>query len=132
MEILGERRAARVLAEPPVDPAYADITNGDFRPGAYAERLCVHERQVLAVPPELGRVQDRHSQLWARALAEFERCSGTMGGPAHVDLLYHLVKHRRPAEVVETGVAAGWSSLAILAGLWMGDRKRRLKVRSLT
>lgn len=40
-----------------------------------------------------------------------------LGGGGHYALLYFLVRHLRPAVVVETGVAAGWSSEAILSGL---------------
>ena len=40
-----------------------------------------------------------------------------MGGAGHVDLLYHVCLHKRPDRIVETGVAYGWSSLAILLAL---------------
>lgn len=41
----------------------------------------------------------------------------SLGGAGHLDLLYHLVRTRRPEWVLETGVASGWSSLAILLGM---------------
>jgi predicted O-methyltransferase YrrM len=40
-----------------------------------------------------------------------------MGGAADLDLVYSVVKHLRPSRNLETGVAHGWSTLAILAGL---------------
>jgi predicted O-methyltransferase YrrM len=40
-----------------------------------------------------------------------------MGGPGDLDLLYSLVKLGFAKKVLETGVAYGWSSLAILAGM---------------
>ncbi len=40
-----------------------------------------------------------------------------MGGPAHINLLYSCVKLLKPKIVIETGVAYGWSSLAILKAL---------------
>lgn len=56
-------------------------------------------------------------ELLAEADASIGRCPVKMGGPASVDFLYHLTIELRPERVVETGVANGWSSLAILAGL---------------
>lgn len=46
---------------------------------------------------------------------------GTMGGPGHKDFIYDVVRLLKPTRVVETGVAYGWSSLAILSGF--GDNK---------
>ena len=41
---------------------------------------------------------------------------GSMGGPGHIDFIYNAVRILNAKHVVETGVAYGWSSLAILAG----------------
>ncbi|MGF1508229.1 MAG: O-methyltransferase [Myxococcota bacterium] len=40
-----------------------------------------------------------------------------MGGPGDTDLLFSLVRSLHPRNILETGVAYGWSSLAILLGL---------------
>ena len=40
-----------------------------------------------------------------------------MGGPGDVDLLYWCAEHLRATRVIETGVAYGFSSLAILLSL---------------
>lgn len=40
-----------------------------------------------------------------------------MGGEGAVSLIYHLVKYSNPKRCLETGVAYGWSSLAILLAL---------------
>lgn len=45
-----------------------------------------------------------------------------MGGPGDIDLLYAAVVLLGAERVVETGVAYGWSSLAVLAGLEERDR----------
>jgi predicted O-methyltransferase YrrM len=44
-------------------------------------------------------------------------CAADLGGPADIRLLYALTRHLRPDLIVETGVAYGWSSLAILAAI---------------
>lgn len=40
-----------------------------------------------------------------------------MGGGGCYELLFFLVRWRRPSTVLETGVAAGWSTRSLLAGL---------------
>ena len=66
--------------------------------------------------------------LWAEAVA-FDRALAArasptlaeigldLGGGADCRLLYFLVRHLTPATVVETGVAAGYSSAAVLSAL---------------
>ena len=46
-----------------------------------------------------------------------------MGGGADVDTLYTLVNALNPARILETGVAHGWSTLALLAGSQRPDFK---------
>jgi predicted O-methyltransferase YrrM len=90
---------------------------------------CVENRRPLVeilhelgVPAEVVPLAERHPEAWQRAEAEFLRCGGKMGGPAETALLHHLVLHKRPENVVETGVAAGWSSLSILTALESNGR----------
>lgn len=40
-----------------------------------------------------------------------------MGGSGATSLIYHLIKHNRSENIIETGVAYGWSSLAILLAI---------------
>ncbi|WP_113701588.1 class I SAM-dependent methyltransferase [Nonomuraea lactucae] len=40
-----------------------------------------------------------------------------LGGPASIELLHFLTRALRPETVLETGVAAGWSSAAVLAAM---------------
>lgn len=44
-------------------------------------------------------------------------CPVTMGGPGDLTLLYTLAEHTQAMRVIETGVAYGWSSLALLLSL---------------
>ena len=37
-----------------------------------------------------------------------------MGGMANLNLIYNLIKHYKPKKILETGVAFGWSTLAII------------------
>ena len=45
------------------------------------------------------------------------KSSVKMGGSGHIHLLYDCVRLLKPQNVIETGVAYGWSSLAILKAL---------------
>jgi predicted O-methyltransferase YrrM len=67
-------------------------------------------------------------ELWAEAEAfgrdfgeiadaELARLTVPLGGGGHYPLLYFLTRYGRPDYVVETGVAAGFSSAAILTAL---------------
>jgi predicted O-methyltransferase YrrM len=89
--------------------------------GAWASQRAVSRLEALRA---IGVTTDgdaslaaAHPDLWSEAHRRAEATANSMGGPAEVDLLYTLVRAFRPALVVETGVAAGWSSLAILAAL---------------
>ncbi|MER5646566.1 class I SAM-dependent methyltransferase [Streptosporangium sp. NPDC002524] len=67
----------------------------------------------------------RESADAARSLAESARprveelvAAGVdLGGPGGVELLYFLTRILRPDTVLETGVAAGWSTSAVLAAV---------------
>lgn len=50
----------------------------------------------------------------ARKLAEVPF---DMGAGGEYEFLYWLTRHRRPREVIETGVSSGWSSMAFLTAL---------------
>jgi predicted O-methyltransferase YrrM len=60
-------------------------------------------------------VLDRAIRAEGEALAAHSAV--VMGGPADLDLLYAAVRLSNAYSVIETGVAYGWSSLAILAAL---------------
>lgn len=82
-----------------------------FRPSADLAR---------ALEPTLWAEAERFAaELETRHRTEFERLRHTirLGGGADHRLLYFLTRLTAPAVVVETGVAAGWSSAAILAAL---------------
>ena len=46
-----------------------------------------------------------------------EECPIKMGGPGDLELLYNICEHYKIENVIETGVAYGWSSFAILLSL---------------
>jgi predicted O-methyltransferase YrrM len=60
---------------------------------------------------------DEQPARLAEAKARYARISGKMGGAADLDLLYTLCVAGGARNVLETGVAFGWSSLAILSAV---------------
>lgn len=83
---------------------------------------------TLGVPEELESVATLHPRAWAEAQRTAARCTVPMGGPGHLDVIYHFVRHLQPKTVVETGVAFGWSSLTILLALECSGQGRLLSV----
>ncbi|MBZ8133730.1 O-methyltransferase [Afifella sp. IM 167] len=58
-----------------------------------------------------------HPQRVSGARERISGVKGHMGGPADQDLLYSLCRATGAERVLETGVAWGWSSLAILSAI---------------
>lgn len=72
--------------------------------------------------------QERNSELWDEAKGftdrfrveaerKLQQLGVGLGGGGHYELLYFLTRWKRPRAVLETGVAAGFSSAAILTAL---------------
>lgn len=78
------------------------------------DKVALLENDTTAVPTILPELLKEAERLAAKAAV-------AMGGPGDLDLLFAAIQLSDAQKVVETGVAYGWSSLAILAGL--GDRE---------
>lgn len=105
------RRATTLVAEP------RHYDRAETRCDAAAvSRDQAYDILGLALSDRLRFAEVEPAMLGAagqRVAAASER----MGGGADVDLLYACVRAWRAERVVETGVAFGWSSLAILAAM---------------
>lgn len=80
------------------------------------ERLCAHHDQGL-----WEETLAWHDAFMARARAVLAETGVQMGGGGETRLLYFLVRLRKPTHVVETGVASGFSTEAILAAMAAND-----------
>ncbi len=69
---------------------------------------------------------DNHTILEGKKLEE--KSSFKMGGSGHIHLLYDCVRLLKVQNVIETGVAYGWSSLAILKALSQNNSGRLFSV----
>jgi predicted O-methyltransferase YrrM len=71
-----------------------------------------------AIDPVLWEEADKESvKIEDTAKKKLETIDFDLGGGGHFPLLYFLVRHMKPKTVVETGVAAGFSSQAVLCAL---------------
>jgi hypothetical protein len=72
-------------------------------------------RQLIGTdkPP----LRERFPEAFAEAAERMRECPEVMGGAGNIDLLYDLCEAVEATRVVETGVAYGWSSLALLLSL---------------
>jgi len=66
-----------------------------------------------------GAVRENFKDIFAAAEDVYRMCpiESELGGAANLDLLYWLAEYLEAEKIVETGVAYGWSSLAILLSL---------------
>lgn len=81
------------------------------------DELCqtIDEKLFQSIKKDVGNVE-------AKANSKLENIGLDLGGGGNYVLLHFLVRKFKPTIVVETGVAAGWSSLAILEALEKNGR----------
>jgi predicted O-methyltransferase YrrM len=72
--------------------------------------------RLLGARPQ-ARFEQRHADELASAEQRARACPVKMGGRGNLDLLFHLADGIGARRVVETGVAFGWSSLALLLAI---------------
>ena len=68
------------------------------------------------------QVKEIYSVYIKDAVLRSGTCPSTLGGSANIDLLFSLARSISARRIVETGVAFGWSSLALLLAIL--DRER--------
>lgn len=73
--------------------------------------------EQLTGRPAPTPVRDLYSDYFETAGITAGDCPIEMGGAGNLDLLYWSAEHLKALRVIETGVAFGWSSLAILLSL---------------
>jgi len=88
----------------------------------YTEHVEDYESLVSMLDPGLWReTLEFSSRFRVDARDKLRKCPVPFGGAGATELLYFLVRLKRPAIVLETGVAAGWSSAAILHGMAVNE-----------
>ncbi|MEV4299041.1 class I SAM-dependent methyltransferase [Microbispora rosea] len=129
----------RVVARNAVRPSYLPVMTQKMRVrlirGHNRERNSArawaarHAEDMNAWGNAVDPVLWRESRDWAAAFAgsarsRLERLTAAgvnLGGGGGIELLYLMTRLIRPALALETGVAAGWSTAAILAAMRAND-----------
>ena len=84
---------------------------------AWCESISVSEEEALkSLGIPLKDIAFDHPNLISYANTKQEECPHKMGGPASIKVLYSIISTLLPKNIIETGVAYGWSTLAILTG----------------
>ena len=73
--------------------------------------------KVLVAKDHLVELKELFSQEIKFAKDKMDNCPVQMGGEGAISFLYHLTKQSNAKQIIETGVAYGWSSLAILLAI---------------
>jgi predicted O-methyltransferase YrrM len=84
--------------------------------------------ELLGEAAALRNVRDEHKDVFEEARELAARSPSRMGGPGDLNLLYLLAEACEAIRVIETGVAYGWSSLALLLSL---DRRQGSRLVSI-
>jgi predicted O-methyltransferase YrrM len=81
------------------------------------------EPHLIKLDPQLWEeAQKFHKEFEQRANEKLKEIPFKMGGGGHYLLLYFLVRRLKPSVVVETGVASGFSTQAILKGMQINGK----------
>lgn len=100
--------------------------------GAWAAERAVTVDKALSIIGLMDNTDDYICSLPNSLVKEAETLACTseakMGGPGDLGLLYAATYLSKATRIVETGVAYGWSSLAILAALERQDKARLISV----
>ena len=126
-ELFRRVRDMRVSTSSSVEQAQREKAEGQ----RWCERQVVQPARLfesLGLSPETPAIESLHPNEWAEAHAAVAACPVKMGGPANLEVLYHLCRGMKVEQVVETGVANGWSTLAVLLALRENGRGRLASV----
>jgi predicted O-methyltransferase YrrM len=66
---------------------------------------------------EIVEFRELFTDIYAKGESLTDKIPVKMGGPGNLTLLYYLTKNSRATRIVETGIAYGWSSLALLQAI---------------
>lgn len=69
-----------------------------------------------------------HEKIILEAKSKIKALDVVLGGAGALELLYLIILSKKPERVIETGVAYGWSSLAILAALDLNKKGNLVSV----
>ena len=97
----------------------------------WCRTTAISEREAFAkfFPDQpFTSIREKFPAEYNYALQKEKECRFTMGGPGAVDLLYNFCEATGSQQALETGVAYGWSTLAILLSLQKKNEARLISI----
>lgn len=94
----------------------------------WCEKLCIEQKNALNHLTETKNNEELihlFPEEINKAINSANNSPVKMGGEGSLTFIYHLVKHSKAEQIIETGVAYGWSSLSILLAI-KDNKKGRL------
>ena len=126
------KTAAYYLSHPNTYPFLARLVRTKFLGGSMSlnqtkekatewcrERAVNTEKAIynITAKEQLTPIRSLFASTFEQADIKAMTCPQEMGGAGNLDLLYALTQYFNATRVIETGVAYGWSSLAILLAI---------------
>jgi len=98
----------------------AHLENTRLESNNWCKQNCVGQEEALIRlfgKKTFNTLDVLYSEEIQQAQNKVADCPVNMGGEGAISLLYHIVKENKAKSILETGVAYGWSSLAILLAI---------------
>ncbi|MEO8822849.1 MAG: class I SAM-dependent methyltransferase [Ginsengibacter sp.] len=96
------------------------LGNSGVNATAWCQAQCISQEEalkILVLDSKPTNLKDLYPGEINKARQIVENCPVKMGGEGAISFIYHLVKNSGAKKILETGVAYGWSSLAILLAI---------------
>ncbi|TQM21677.1 methyltransferase family protein [Chryseobacterium aquifrigidense] len=92
---------------------------GKAKTNSWAASIAVSQKEAVArlFSMNTDHFRSTYADILEKASLKEKECPITMGGPGALELIYYACEFTKAQHVLETGVAYGWSSLAILLSL---------------
>jgi predicted O-methyltransferase YrrM len=97
-----------------------NLTSSRARAESWCNACAISTDEALEKTTRLrpsGSLKSQFPDIFKRSEEAAAACPVKMGGAGDLDLLYRLAEFAQARAVIETGVAYGWSSLALLLSL---------------
>lgn len=92
----------------------SDISTEWCKKNAVSSEKAIH---IITGNNYSKEIEEIYKEEYEQAVERQRTCPVKMGGPGGINLLYYLCDFIGATKVIETGVAYGWSSFAILLSL---------------
>lgn len=92
---------------------------GKAKTNSWAASIAVTQKEAVTrlFSMDFDNFKKEYAEILEKADLREKECPVKMGGPGALELIYYACEFTKAQNVLETGVAYGWSSLAVLLSL---------------